>query len=88
MWGDDMQRTTIMLPRDLKVLAANYSEKMGVSLGQLIRDCLRKELDRAGSNATLKDCFFEDKAVYQGNAPSDLSVEHDEYLYGTIHDIH
>ncbi len=82
-----MQRTTIMLPQELKVRAANHSEKMGISLGQFIRQALQKEIDSAEDRNGLQDCFYADKAVYQGDSPLDLSSEHDDYLYSEVHDI-
>ena len=87
MKGDHMQRTTIMLPRELKIRAASKSRKMGVSLGQLIREALQKEIDSTEAGNGLQDCFYADKAVYQGDSPPDFSAEHDEYLYGESHDI-
>jgi hypothetical protein len=36
----DMQRTTIMLPHDLKIKAEEVSRKKGVPLGELIREGL------------------------------------------------
>ena len=39
-----MDRTTIMLPPDLKIRASNQAKKMGISLGKLIRDALEKSL--------------------------------------------
>jgi predicted DNA-binding protein len=82
-----MQRTTIMLPRELKMRAANQSRKMGVSLGQLIREALQREVASTEKSNGLQDCFYADKAVYQGDSPPDLCAEHDEYLYGESHDI-
>lgn len=83
-----MQRTTIMLPHDLKLQALRFSESKGISLGQPIRDCLRETIGQAEKEGSSQDCFFSDKAVYQGDSPADLSVDHDAYLYGNQHDIH
>ncbi|WP_045211404.1 hypothetical protein [Desulfonatronovibrio magnus] len=82
-----MQRTTIMLPRELKIWAASKSRKMGISLGQLIREALQKEIDSTEVSNGLQDCFYEDKAIYQGYSSPDFSAEHDEYHYGESYDI-
>jgi predicted HicB family RNase H-like nuclease len=37
-----MDRTTIMLPPELKTRAANQAKKMKISLGQYIRETLEK----------------------------------------------
>ncbi len=76
-----MQRTTIMLPLELKNRAAKHCEQKGMSLGRVIREALEKEINRQEMKDHSIDCFFEDKAVYQGDAPDDLSARHDEYLY-------
>ena len=83
-----MHRTTIMLPHDLKVQAVRFSEQKGVSLGQLIRECLQQAVQQAKKESGTQDCFFEDKGIYQGEAPDDLCSEHDAYLYGPRDDIH
>lgn len=76
-----MERTTIMLPPELKARAAKYSQLKGISLGQLIREALEKEVMGEGNMNQSLDPFFSDREVYRGDAPSDLSAEHDRYLY-------
>ena len=76
-----MKRTTVMLPEDLKLKAEKRAEKMGISLGELIRLSLetqvRKKTDTVGD-----DPFLSDNAVFSGDVPDDLSLNHDKYLYG------
>jgi hypothetical protein len=79
-----MQRTTIMLPLELKMRAQQLAQRDGVSLGDLIRRSLdawlrgaRGPKDRAG-----KDPLFADDAVWGGEVPEDLSEDHDRHLYG------
>ena len=76
-----MQRTTIMLPPELKVAAQNYASEHGVSVGKLIRDALRLclEQDKKGKNS---DLLFSNFSTFEGNTPKDISIKHDEYLYG------
>ena len=76
-----MQRTTIMLPRDLKQRAAREARACGISLGELIREAvsrlLRSERDAAG-----EDPLIGDTAVYDGPGPDDTAERHDDLLYG------
>jgi hypothetical protein len=76
-----MQRTTIMLPRDLKERAMREAQARGVSLGELIRDSLTAALRRDGSQAA-DDPLIADQAVFEGPIPADTSERHDELLYG------
>ena len=76
-----MQRTTIMLPRDLKQRAAREARSRGVSLGELIREALARLL-RADPDAAGEDPLIGDTAVYEGPGPVDTAERHDEVLYG------
>ena len=75
-----MQRTTIMLPRDLKERASREAAARGVSLGELIRQGLVQLLrsDRAAG----QDPLIADTAVYEGPGPDDTAERHDDLLYG------
>lgn len=75
-----MTRTTIMLPEDLKLRAQEAARRLGVSLGELIRESLESRLEARG--ARQDDPLFEDVPVYHGDVPADISEEHDRYLYG------
>ena len=77
-----MDRTTIMLPPDLKIRASNQAKKMGISLGKLIREALEKSLDTEKRTKTGDDSLFLDNVAYGGKTPKDLASEHDKYLYG------
>lgn len=74
-----MKRTTIMLPDDLKKKAEQTAYKQGISLGTLIRESLSVYISAKNQH---NDTLFEDNAVYGGNVPEDLALNHDEYLYG------
>lgn len=76
-----MWRTTLMLPVDLKERAALEARARGVSLGELIRQALQEKLTREPYNRA-RDPFFADDRPYDGPAPTDASVNLDEYLYG------
>ena len=77
-----MDRTTIMLPPELKTRASNQAKKMRISLGQYIREALQKSLDMEHRPEVDNDSLFLDNAVFDGTTPEDLSSDHDKYLYG------
>ena len=76
-----MQRTTVMLPRELKQRAAREARSRGVSLGELIREALARLL-RADHDAAGQDPLIADTAVYEGPGPEDTAERHDDLLYG------
>ena len=77
-----MDRTTIMLPPQLKARAQRRAHELGVSMGELIRDALETSLTAVRTDRR-DDPLFRDDLVYDGPAPSDLAARHDEYL--TVH---
>jgi predicted DNA-binding protein len=77
-----MDRTTIMLPPELKTRASNQAKKMRISLGQYIREALKKSLDMENRAEVDDDSLFMDNAVFNGATPEDLTSDHDRYLYG------
>lgn len=77
-----MERTTIMLPPELKTRAVRRARRKGISFGEYVREALTAELSREGGKGV--DSFLSDTAVYRGEAPSDLSARHDDYLYGEL----
>lgn len=79
-----MNRTTIMLPFDLKSKALSKAARMGLSLGELIRVSLSAFIERGKSSG---DTLLSDKGIYQGSTPGDLSENHDAYLYGAKNDL-
>lgn len=76
-----MKRTTIMLPEELKIRAAQYCAQQGISLGRLLREALERELETANSTPEGQDSLFADQEVYSGEVPVDISLNHDAYLY-------
>jgi len=75
-----MHRTTIMLPLDLKQRASQVASRLGVSLGELIRQSLEAAL-RGDAGSIHEDPFFRDRAVYDGPVPPNAAADHDHYLY-------
>lgn len=76
-----MYRTTIMLPTGLKTRALVSAHEEGISLGEFIRNSLQERLNNINANSGI-DPFFADKKYYTGKIPTDLSLNHDLYLYG------
>jgi len=76
-----MDRTTIMLPPKLKTRASNQAKKMRISLGQYIRETLKKSLEMENRHKPDDDSLFLDNAVFDGPAPENLASSHDEFLF-------
>lgn len=71
-----MQRTTIILPIELKIAA----EELGISVGKLICDALQLPLKQTKGDKSC-DLLFSSFPVYDGNILGDLAKNHDSYLY-------
>jgi len=76
-----MQKTTVLIPADLKSTAQRYARQHGMSLGDLIRESLRQHLQKETDGSRAGDPLFADQAVYEDDAPEDLVENHDQYLY-------
>ena len=76
-----MNRTSILIPPDLRNRADRMARQLGISFGELVRRALGEMLDRPGTLRT-GDAFLAEGPVYDGPGPSDTSVHHDDYLYG------
>lgn len=77
-----MERTTIMLPHDLKVKAANRANILGISLGKFIRESISNALENDHNQTTEDDPLFKEDDIFCGETPIDLAQRHDHYLYG------
>jgi hypothetical protein len=79
-----MQRTTIMLPSNLKNRAQAFASKLNISFGELVRESIEEKL-HVSLKTTNTDIFFNDKNYFDGDTPADLSEKHDEYLHDYIY---
>ena len=77
-----MHRTTIMLPAELKVRIANKARKMKISMGQYIREALKRSLDSEYNSEKNEDPLYHDTEVYEEKTPRNLVTDHDSFLYG------
>ena len=75
-----MMRTTVMLPLDLKHRSQALARRMGISLGQLIRESLEASL-RGDVGELREPTLYADAATYDGPLGADFSENHDDYLY-------
>lgn len=82
-----MERTTIMLPRDMKLQAAQYAKKKGISMGELIRNAIAATLDQSRKKDSDADPLFTDQECFTGPVPADISAHHDKYLYSKEDDL-
>jgi predicted DNA-binding protein len=76
----DVQRTSILLPLELRSRANRQASRLGISFGELVRRALADLLDEVEQDGA-RDAFFADGAVYSGEIPSGASIHHDEHLY-------
>jgi hypothetical protein len=67
---------TIQVSDDLRDKVAQAAQHRGMALDEFIRLCLSSVVDRKS------DPLFSDSAVFSGEVPSDLSQDHNDYLYG------
>lgn len=78
-----MNRTTILLPEELKEESVRVAREHGISFGELVRRVLEEAVTRRKKKQPLsEDTLFADGTVYTGKAVQDLSLRHDDYLYG------
>jgi hypothetical protein len=76
-----MNRTSILVPPELRNRADRRARQLGISFGELVRRALAAMLDEALEVET-GDAFLAEGAVYDGDAPGGASIHHDEHLYG------
>lgn len=81
-----MHRTTVMLPDELKREAERLAKEMHSSVGELIRQGLRRllkmEVKEKQAHGKAVDALYADTAVWRKGTDGDVSEKHDEYLYG------
>ena len=73
-----MHRTTILLPLELRKSAEAEARSIGISLGELIR----RRLQPTGQRQKKELPAFFTREIWQDRGPDDLSISHDQYLYG------
>lgn len=74
-----MVNVNIPFPEDLREQAETAARERGLALDEFVRLCVSKSV----SQSVATDPLFADKQVFAGDAPADLSRDHDHYLYET-----
>jgi len=79
-----MVRTQVYLPKDVYEELQARVKLTGLSMAEQIRQALREYLQREQDEGVL---LRDDDPIWQivgaaSGGPSDVSVQHDEYLYG------
>ncbi|MDA0345967.1 MAG: ribbon-helix-helix domain-containing protein [Verrucomicrobia bacterium] len=79
-----MNKTTILLPDDLQKRARSLAKKNGTTLSGLIRKQLEQAVTEDGGATQIRseDPLFSNWKPSDADIPSDMSVNHDRYLYG------
>ncbi|SMP79538.1 hypothetical protein SAMN06295888_13216 [Desulfonatronum zhilinae] len=83
--SDKMERFTFQLPHEMKNKAIMLSKAYNISLGHFMRKSLETQIEKIDVSKNTfessRDTFFTDHAVFHGDCPSDISANHDQYLY-------
>jgi Arc/MetJ-type ribon-helix-helix transcriptional regulator len=82
-----MNRTTVVLPDNLKAQAMKTAQAKGISFGELVREAIEKLLATSGEDASQRSRRQAIAAMLQfaetaPAGPADLSERLDDYLYG------
>ncbi len=78
-----IHRTTVVLPSRTKQRAVEKARSLGISFGEFVRRAVdRAVAESSRSERRRLDPFWDDRAVFRGSVPADLSSRHDAYLYG------
>lgn len=73
-----MVNISVPFPEDLREKAETAARHCGLTFDEFVRRCVSTKVNQ--NRAT--DPLFADRQVFAGDAPSDLSENHDQYLYG------
>lgn len=75
-----MKRTTVHLPADLRARAKRCARERGITLAELVRAALRREVREGRAD----DPLFRPMRGYRRRpgVPTDLSVNHEAFLDG------
>ncbi len=69
-----------MVPPELKSKAVELARQQDISLGEFIRRALQAAIKRNGGGGKAHDPLLNDRALFRGKTPRDLSRHHDSYL--------
>jgi hypothetical protein len=85
-------RTTVVLPPELKKRAVLRARQQGISFGEYVRRALQDRLAQAPKKVVMipwkkgrrktGDPFWDNLVTYDDGGPTDMSTRHDDYLAG------
>jgi hypothetical protein len=82
-------RTTIVLPPELKRRAVSRARHQGISFGEFVRRAVEKQVAQPAVKIVKPprkrktgDPFWDNLVFFDDDGPADLSVRHDDYIYG------
>lgn len=75
---NEMEHVEIALPLELKTRAETLAREEGVSLAEFVLELLKARLLPKPAE---RDPLFARYKAFDGDAPSDLAENHDNYLY-------
>ena len=73
-----MVNINVSFPDDIRDLAELAAKQQGLSLDEFVRQCVVQTI----GIPSVADPFYSDKAVFRDDGPTDMALNHDEYLYG------
>jgi hypothetical protein len=79
-------RTTIVMPPDLKERAVRKAREKKISFGEFIRQAVESYLTSPllGVGQKSGDPFLDNLVTFDDGGPTDMSVNHDKYLYEAL----
>jgi hypothetical protein len=72
-----MVNISVPFPENLREKAEAVARERGMTFDEFVRRCVSNTVDRVRAT----DPLFADKRIFAGDAPTDLSGNHDRYLY-------
>lgn len=81
-----MSQIVLNIPEFYTQQLKNAAEIRRKTIEEIVMDAIRKLIET--DNRYENDPLFSDNVVFDGDAPQDLSRNHDNYLYEEAYDFH
>ena len=81
-------RTTIVMPPELKERALRRAREQKISFGEFVRRAVEHQLlaPRRGGRAKTGDSYLDNIVTFDDGGPTDMSTRVDDYLYEALED--
>jgi hypothetical protein len=84
-------RTTIVMSADLKERAVQRARERKISFGEFVRQAVEQQLKaavpvKAGGKKKTGDPFWDNWVPIDDDGPTDMALNHDQYLYEALED--